>query len=325
MKAIVMSSFGEPDVLVPARVDDPETRLGWVTVKLHASALNWHDVLVRRGQYKSPLPHTPGADGAGTRTDTGDEVVILPSLFWGERTDAPATGFEILGDHRPGTYAEYVSVPEECLAPKPTGFTWEQAAALPLVGVTSYRALVSRAGLRAGESLLIIGAGGGVSTMALSLASAIGATTYVTASSGEKLERARAAGAAGGVLHTEESWPEAAKKLSPNGTGFDVILDPVGLWDRSLAAMRPGGRLVVLGANVAEHVDIDVRKFFFGQYSLLGTTMGGPEDFHGLLSLVDAGGVAPPTISHTFPLDDAAEAHRRLEAGGEFGKVVLVP
>ncbi|MGV9710994.1 quinone oxidoreductase family protein [Gordonia sp. NPDC003424] len=325
MKAIVMAEFGEPDVLVPAEVDEPTARPGWVTVKLRASALNWHDVLVRRGQYKSPLPHTPGADGAGIRTDTGEEVVILPSLFWGESTDAPAPGFEILGDHRPGTYAEYVSVPEECLASKPVGFTWEQAAALPLVGVTSYRALVSRAGLRAGESLLIIGAGGGISTMAMSLASAIGAHTYVTASSGEKLGRAQAAGADGGVLHTENDWPDAAKKLSPNGIGFDVILDPVGLWDRSLGALRPGGRLVVLGANVAEHVDIDVRKFFFGQYSLLGTTMGGPEDFRGLLDIVSSGKVAPPTTAQSFPLGEAAEAHRCLEAGGEFGKIVLVP
>ncbi|MGW0356823.1 quinone oxidoreductase family protein [Nocardia nova] len=325
MKAIVMSDFGGPEQLVFREVDEPINRNGWVTVDLRASALNWHDVLVRRGQYRSLLPHTPGADGAGVRTDTGEEVVILPSLFWGDRHDAPAADFEILGDHVAGTYAERVCVPEQCLAPKPAGYSWEEAAALPLVGVTSYRALVTRAGLSAGESLLIIGAGGGVATMALSLATALGAQAFVTASSEEKLARARNSGAAGGVLHSREDWPEQAKALSPDGNGFDVILDPVGLWDRSVEALRPGGRVVVLGANVAEHVTMDVRRFFFGQYSLLGTTMGGPGDFRGLLNLVATGAVAAPTIAATYSLDDAAQAHRHLEAGDTIGKIVLTP
>ncbi len=320
-----MSQYGGPDALVPREVDEPVPRPGWVTVDLRASALNWHDVLVRRGRYGSPLPHTPGADGAGIRTDTGAEVVLLPSLFWGERPSAPSREFEILGDRTAGTYAQRVCVPEESLAPKPIGYSWEQAAALPLVGVTSYRALVTRAGLSAGESLLIIGAGGGIATMALSLATALGARTFVTASSEEKLARARAGGAAGGVLHTNEGWPSWAKSLSPCGEGFDVILDPVGLWDRSVHALRPGGRIVVLGANVAEQVMMDVREFFFGQYSLLGTTMGGPADFRGLLDLVATGSVAPPPIAATYPLEDAAEAHRLLEAGGRFGKIVLTP
>ncbi|SUE28843.1 oxidoreductase [Nocardia farcinica] len=325
MKAIVMDAFGDADQLRPRSVADPESRLGWVTVELRASALNWHDVLVRQGRYGSPLPHVPGADGAGVRADTGQEVVILPSLFWGERTDAPSASFEILGDQRPGTYAEYVSVPEECLAPRPKGFSWAESAALGLVGVTAYRALVTRAALRANESLLIVGAGGGVSTMASALASALGAHTVVTGSTPEKLDRAQEAGAVGGVLHTDPEWPDRARELSPNGAGFDVVLDPVGLWDRSVRALRPGGRLVVLGANVAEYARMDVRSFFFGQYSLLGTTMGGPEDFRGLLELVAGGAVAPPAIAATFPLDEAAEAHRLLEAGGEFGKIVLCP
>ncbi len=320
-----MSAYGAPEELRPGRIDEPVPQPGWVTVELRASALNWHDVLVRRGQYRSPLPHTPGADGAGVRIDTGEEVVILPSLFWGDRTSAPSPNFEILGDRTPGTYAQRVCVPEQCLAPKPIGFSWEESAALPLAGVTSYRALVTRAGLCAGESLLIVGAGGGISTMALSLATALGAQIFVTGSSEEKLERARNSGAAGTVLHTDDDWPLRAKELAPSGDGFDVILDPVGLWDRSVQALRPGGRIVVLGANVAEHVTLDVRGFFFGQYSLLGTTMGGPGDFGGLLDLVATGAVAPPTIADTFPLDDAAEAHRRLESGGQFGKLVLVP
>lgn len=323
MKAVVMSSFGDADVLQIGERSEPETRLGWVTVDLRAAALNWHDVLVRRGRYGSPLPHTPGADGAGVRRDTGEEVVILPSLFWGDRTDAPAPEFEILGDFAPGTYAEAVSVPEECVAVKPAGFDWAQAAALPLVGVTAYRALVTRAGLQPGESLLVIGAGGGVATMALALATAIGATTYLTGSTDAKLARAQSAGAAGGVLHTDEDWPERAAALSPGGRGFDVVLDPVGLWDKSVRALRPGGRMVVLGANVAEQAPMDIRSFYFGQYSLLGTTMGGPEDFRGLLDLVTAGSVVPPTIAATFGLDEASAAHELLEEGRQFGKIVL--
>ncbi|HEY5856541.1 MAG TPA: zinc-binding dehydrogenase [Aldersonia sp.] len=324
MKAIVLDAFGGPERLVSGEVPEPEHTPGWVSVRLHASALNWHDVLVRQGRYRSPLPHIPGADGAGTRCDTGEPVVVLPSLHWGDRPEAPGPDWEILGDTTPGTYAEYVSVPEEVLAPKPADYTWAEAAALPLVGVTCYRALFTRAGLQAGESLLIVGSGGGVATTALSLGVAAGAQVSVTASSDSKFARAVESGAAGGVLHTDDDWPTKARALSPGGEGFDVILDPVGLWERSVQALRPGGRLVVLGANVAEHARMDVRPFFFGQYSLLGTTMGSPADFRGLLDLVSTGRVAAPIIAATFPLEDAAEAHRRLESGAEFGKIVLV-
>ena len=325
MKAAVLEGFGGPEGFVVRDVQDPVPRPGRVIVRLHAAALNWHDVLVRRGRYGSSLPHVAGADGAGVRTDTGAEVVILPSLFWGAREEAPGEEFQILGDTTPGTYAELVSVPEECLAPKPAGFDWAQAAALPLAGVTSYRALFSRARLAPGESLLIIGAGGGIATTALGLAAGAGARVTVTASTDAKLGHALSAGASGGVLHTDPDWPARARELSPGGTGFDVVLDPVGLWDRSVRALRPGGRIVVLGANVAEQVSMDVRAFFFGQYSLLGTTMGSPADFRGLLDLVGRGAVPPPVIGATYPLDDIAAAHRRLEAGDAVGKIVVIP
>src|SRR5215207_3362833 len=136
-----MQAYGAPAVLALAEHADPVERPGWVVVRLQASALNWHDVLVRRGQYASPLPHVPGADGAGVRVDDGSPVVVLPSLFWGDREAAPSSVFEILGDHRPGTYAELVSVPEECVVPRPAGFSLPQAAAFGLVGVTTWRAL----------------------------------------------------------------------------------------------------------------------------------------------------------------------------------------
>ena len=132
MHAVIMQEFGAAAVLRPGQFPDPAARPGWVTVALRASALNWHDVLVRQGRYESPLPHIIGADGAGVRTDTGEEVVVLPSLNWGDREEAPGTHWEILGDYSPGTYAELVSVPADCLAPKPHGLSWAEAAALPL-------------------------------------------------------------------------------------------------------------------------------------------------------------------------------------------------
>ncbi|HWE90058.1 MAG TPA: zinc-binding dehydrogenase [Pseudonocardiaceae bacterium] len=323
MHAVVLREFGPAANLRLDRFPDPVAEPGWAVVRLRASALNWHDVLVRQGKYGSPLPHVLGADGAGVRTDTGDEVVIVPSLWWGEDEAAPGPHWEILGDHRPGTYAEFVRVPQGCLLPKPPGYSWAQAAALPLVGLTVYRALFVRAGLRAGESLLVLGAGGGVATTAVTLAAGMGASVAVTSSAQQKIDQAQAIGAFGGVRYTEPDWPAEAKKLSPHGAGFDVVLDSVGSWADSLAALRPGGRLVVLGASAAERATVDVRPFYFGQFSLLGTTMGSPRDFAGLLSLLAEHAIAPPVIDRTFPLDRAAEAHEHLERGGGFGKVVL--
>ena len=323
MHGVIMHEFGAADVLRPGEFSDPAARPGWVTVALRASALNWHDVLVRQGRYRSPLPHIIGADGAGVRTDTGEHVVVLPSLNWGDSDEAPSRRWEILGDHTPGTYAELVSVPADCLAAKPAGFSWAEAAALPLVGVTTYRALFVRGRLRAGESMLVVGAGGGIATMAISLAVAAGAAITVTSSSSDTIERAVSAGARGGVLHSETGWPEHARAMSPNRAGFDLVLDPVGRWSESVRALRPGGRLVVLGANAAETAPMDIRSFYFGQFDLLGTTMGSSRDFAGLLNMIDRCSVRPPVIDREFPLDRAAEAHQHLERGRTFGKCVL--
>lgn len=323
MQAITMREYGGPGVLVPADVPDPVAEAGWRVVRLRAAALNWHDVLVRRGQYSSPLPHVPGADGAGVDAESGAEVLVVPSLWWGEDQSAPGARWEILGDHRPGTYAELVRVPAECVVPKPRGLSWAQAAALPLVGLTTYRALFTRAALRPGESLLVLGAGGGVATMAVSLAAGVGATVVVTSSSHDKIDRARELGASGGVLYTDDDWAAAARDLSPGGRGFDVVLDPVGSWAGAIEAARPGGRVVVLGASRAERADLAVRPYYFGQYSLLGTTMGSPADVAGLLHLLKTHTVPPPVVDRTFALEHAAEAHTYLESGAGFGKVVL--
>ncbi|WP_448255973.1 zinc-binding dehydrogenase [Microbacterium aurum] len=322
MDAIVMDEYGDADVLQLRRASVPAQQRGWTRVRLHAAALNWHDVLVRRGLYGSPLPHTPGADGAGTTPD-GESVVILPSLFWGTRAAAPEAHWEILGDARPGTYAELVSVPDDCLATRPPGFSWAESAALALVGVTAFRALVARAALTAGESVLVLGAGGGLAPAATAVARAVGAHAFVTSSTRQKIDTAKDHGATDGVLYTAADWVAQARAMSPHGRGFDVVLDAVGTWSDSLQALRPGGRLVVLGASRAEEATLVARSFYFGQYSLLGTTMGSPQDFHGLLGLVAEGRLRPPLIDSEFELADAARAHRRLESGDAFGKIVL--
>jgi zinc-binding alcohol dehydrogenase/oxidoreductase len=319
-----MREYGGPEVLVAEERPEPTRRPGWVTIQLEASALNWHDVLVRRGQYSSPLPHVPGADGAGIRLDTGEPVVVLPSLFWGNREEAPGPDFEILGDHRPGTYAELVSVPQECVLPRPHGLDVAQASAFGLVGVTTYRALFTRGRLRRGESLLVLGASGGVATAAVSFAAAAGARVVVTSASPEKIDAARSLGAAGGVAHVGEGWMDEARALTPNDEGFDVVLDPVGRWPESVRCLRRGGRLAVLGASVATEATLDVRRFYFGQYELIGTTMGSPGDMAALLAFLDSHDVPPPLVDRTYPLDEAADAHRRLESGEGVGKLVLV-
>ncbi|MCW2786647.1 MAG: NADPH:quinone reductase [Marmoricola sp.] len=323
MRAVVMSEYGGPECLQLGDLPDPRAASGWKVVRLHAAALNWHDVLVRKGQYGSPLPHVPGADGSGVDAETGESVVVLPSLWWGADESAPGGQWEILGDHRQGTYAELVRVPAESVYPAPSGLSWAQSAALPLVGVTTYRALFSRGRLKAGESLLVLGAGGGVATMAVSIAAAIGCTVVVTSSSEEKIRLAESLGASGGVLYTEDDWPSAARELSPDGSGFDLVLDSVGTWQSSVSAVRPGGRVVVLGASRADLATLEVRPFYFGQYDLLGTTMGSPRDFADFLTLVKTHAVPPPVVDRCFPLDRAAEAHAYLESGAGFGKVIL--
>jgi NADPH:quinone reductase-like Zn-dependent oxidoreductase len=321
MKAVVQEAFGGPDVLRLVDVPDPVPDDEHAVVRLRAAALNWHDVLVRRGRYGSPLPHVPGADGAGVDTETGAEVVVVPSLHWGEDDAAPGPQWEILGDHRFGTYAELVRVPRDCVAPKPEGVSWEQAAALPVVGLTTHRALFTRGRLRAGERLLVLGAGGGVATTAVGFGSAVGARVHVTSSSEDKLARARELGAVGGVRYDDPAWPEAARDLAG---GFDLVLDSVGTWAEALRTLVPGGRLVVLGASRAETAQLDVRPFYFGQHDLLGSPLGSPRDFAALLRLIEEFAVAPPVIDRVFPLDRAAEAHVHLESGTGFGKTVLL-
>jgi NADPH:quinone reductase-like Zn-dependent oxidoreductase len=286
---------------------------------------------VRKGIAPSPLPVIPGSDGAGTVRSVGegvsglregDEVIVYPALGWGGGEAAPAPGFRILGGPDDGTYAELVRLPAENVLPKPARLSWEEAAALPLAGLTAYRALVSRAGMRPGETVLILGIGGGVATIATMLARGAGCRVIVTSSSQEKLDRARDLGAEAGVLYTRDDWVGAVRELT-GGRGVDIVVDSVGAtWADSIAAVRPGGRVVAFGGTGGAKVELAVRALTMGQVSLLGTTMGSPRDFAGLLAAVEAAGWAP-AIDSVRPLGEVADAHRREEASEHFGKLVL--
>ena len=304
-------------------VPDPEPGPGEVVVELKAAAVNRRDTYVRRNVNNFELPLIPGSDGAGIRRDTGDEIVILPSLRWGPREDAPGPEFEILGGPTDGTYAELIKVPAENLYRKPRRLSWEEAASFPLAGLTAYRALFGRARLRGGETVLVLGAGSGVSTFAVSLACQEGLRVLVTSSSDEKLERAKELGAAGGANYTKGDWVAEIRSLA-GGQGVDAAIDSVGsTWPDSLRCLRPGGRLVASGATGGQQAELEVRPFYFGQYSLLGTTMGSPRDFAGLLKLIGEHSRWRPTVAAVFGLEEAAGAHERMQRREHFGKLVL--
>ena len=316
MQAVQVHEGGE---LRHETVPDPVAAPGEVVVELRTAALNRRDLLVAGGTYPFPLPLIPGSDGAGVRRDTGEEAVIFPTLGWGDREEVQGPDFQILGGPRNGTYAELVAVPEANVFAKPARLSWEEAAALPLAGLTAYRALFSRAGLRSGETVLVLGAGSGVSTFAVQLAAQAGARVIVTSSSDDKVERSVALGAEGGVNYATEDWVAAVKDLG----GADVVVDSIGsTWPQSLDCLRPGGRVVVFGATGGTEATLPVRPFYFGQWSLLGTMMGSPADFAGLLRALETG-TWRPVIDSVSPLAEAARAVEAMASGRHFGKLVL--
>jgi zinc-binding alcohol dehydrogenase/oxidoreductase len=323
--AVELQAFGGPEGLRPVELPDPEPGDGEVLVDLVAAGLNRRDYWLRVGG-RVPLPCVLGSDGAGVVSAVGpgvagvaagEEVVINPSLAWGPREDAPGERFRILGVPDQGTYAQRVVVPAEQVRPKPARLTWLEAAALPLAGLTAWRAVVTHAEARPGRTILVPGAGGGVATFAVQIAAAVGARVLVTSSSAEKLERARALGAEGGADYRDPAWPEQVHPV-------DAVVDSVGaaVWRGALRALRDGGRLVNFGDTGGDVAEVDVDRLFFGQLRIQGTTMGSPREFDALLAHVEDAEWRP-VIDSVFPLEQAAAAHARLEAPDRFGKVVL--
>jgi zinc-binding alcohol dehydrogenase/oxidoreductase len=322
MQAILVREGG---ALSFEQVPDPEPGPGEVLVELKAASVNRRDLLVRfppGPAYQFPLPLIPGSDGAGIRRDTGEEVVIYPAFGWNDSLDAGGSHWEILGGPRNGTYAELVAVPEANLFPKPARLSFQETAALPVAGLTAFRALLTVGGAGDGDTVLVLGAGSGVSTYAVMLGAQRGARVLVTSSSREKIDRARELGADGGVLYTDDGWPDQVRELT-GGRGVDVVIDSVGTtWGQSLRCLRRGGRLVVFGGTGGPMVELDVRFVYLNWLSILGTTLGSPADFARFLETVQEADWKP-AIDRVFPLAEAEAAHELLKSGAHQGKLVL--
>jgi zinc-binding alcohol dehydrogenase/oxidoreductase len=307
-------------------IDDPPVGPGDVRVRPVASALNHMDLWLTRALPRPPLPHVPGCDVAGvvesvgegvTHVAPGDEVVVNPAVSPLEAVvalgvDSPlGRGFRIVGEHRWGGHADLVSVPGRNVVPRPGGRTWEECAAYPLATLTAWR-MLRRARLTAGESVLIVGIGGGVSAAALALCQRLGATVYATSRDAAKRERAVALGAAE-AFDSEAAWP----------VSVDVVVESVGpaTWDRSVKALLPGGRLVVCGATSGPKVELNLPRLFFKQIEVIGSTMGSYPEFDDVTGLVGQG--LDVHVDEVFDRSDYPAALERLRQGEQLGKVVL--
>jgi NADPH:quinone reductase-like Zn-dependent oxidoreductase len=311
LKAIRIHEDGGPEVLRYEDAPDPEPGPGEVLVELRAASLNHLDLWVRKGLPSVPKPRILGADGAGLVD--GRRVLINPGIEHGDK-------ITVVGEHMDGTHAELIAVPESNVYPIPDGMSFEEAAAFPLVYETAYRMLVTRAGLREGEWVLVWGVGGGVATAANAIARALGAKTIVTSGSDEKL----AAVEADAKVNHESGDVVAAVKDATGGTGADVVVEHVGeaTWQRSLQAVRSGGRVAVCGATSGANPPAALHRIWWKQLTILGSTMGTREDFEAVYDLVTSGRVQP-IVDEVFPLADAAAAHERMERGEHLGKIIL--
>lgn len=305
---------------------DPELAPGDVRVRPMASALNHMDLWLTKGLPVPPLPHVPGCDAAGiveavgddvTDVSPGDEVVVNPSVASLEGVvakgiDSPLSpGFAIVGEHRWGGHGELLVVPSRNVVARPSGAGWEASAAYPTAMSTAWR-MLRRARLRAGESVLIVGVGGGVSTAALTLAVHMGAVAYVTSRDEAKMKQALALGAAD-AFASDADWP----------VKVDVVVESVGpaTWERSVRALVPGGRLVVCGGTSGSTVELNLPRLFFKQIEIIGSTMASYQEFDGVTQVIGQG--APVQVDQVFDFADYPVALERLRAGEQLGKIVL--
>jgi len=319
MQALVLHAVGQP--LELSEVPTPKPAKGEVLVNLHAAALNHRDVYITKGQYAGiQLPCILGSDGVGECR--GRRVLIFPSLDWGNDPRAQGRQFRVLGMPDNGTFAEQICVPRTHIQPVPEHLTWEEAAALPLAGLTAWRTLVTRCQLKKGERVLISGIGGGVALTALQLAVAMGTEVFVTSGSDEKIERAVRMGAKGGTNYRSEGWDKTLKTQS--GGGFDVVVDSAG--GDGFAAFaglcNPGGRIGIYGGSLGRINGLSPQIVFWKQLSILGSSMGTAQDFRQMLAFVSRHAIRP-VVDSVFPLSEGNAAMRRMDEGGQFGKVVL--
>jgi len=329
MRALVLRQTKQP--LVVEQRPDPDPAAGEVVIQLQAASLNRRDFWMTQGLY--PGMQTPvvlGSDGAGLVTALGAgvddkwlnaEVIVNPGWFWGDDQAAQSDDFQILGMPLDGTFATTVKAPVDYLHQKPAHLSWSEAAALPLAAVTAYRALVRQGGVKAGENVLITGAGGGVATFAANFALALGANVFVTSSSAAKIRAAVDAGAKAGFNYRLEGWHKEAQKEHGQ---MHLIIDGAGGdgYSRLLELAAPGGRIVNYGATAGAPSRFDIFKLFWKQLQLTGSTMGSPADFAAMLQLV-AEHQLKPVIDQTFTLDNGNDAIARMQSSQQTGKIVL--
>lgn len=331
MRALYLEAADGPESVAVREVETPTPQPGEVRIAIKAASINHRELWIPRGQYPGmQLPATLGCDGAGvvdmlgqgvTGAALGDEVVIYPGRDWGPSRRTPGKGFGLLGMPHPGTIAEYICAPVESLAPKPGFMSFEEAAATPLTGLTAWRALMVKGELQAGETVLIIGVGGGVATFGLALAAAKGARVYVTGESEEVLERARQMGAKGGLNYNDPDWRKQVMKLTG---GIDVVLDgaPAPSFANYVRSINPGARIVIYGSTAGNSFQVNATDIFLRSAAILGSQVGDPQDFRDMLAFVGEHEIRP-VIERRFPLAEAKEALLFLQNDHKFGKVVV--
>ncbi|MBC5993499.1 quinone oxidoreductase family protein [Pontibacter cellulosilyticus] len=329
MKAIYLEAIGKPFVLIDK--EKPVAGPGEAIVQVKAAALNHRDVWIQYGRYfTKEYPTILGSDCAGIVAEVGEgvdniwlgkEVIVDPSSDWGDNPRAQGLNFKVLGMPEDGAFAEYVKVRAANLYEKPEHLSFEEAAALPLGGVTAYRAMFTKCGLQEGDRVLITGAGGGVALFAIQFAVAVGAEVWVTSGSDEKIGLAMDLGAKGGVNYKSENW---GKELKAKSGGFDVIVDGAAGegFVQLVKLTKPGGRIGMYGGTTGMIGQLNPAEIFWKQISIHGSTMGTAQDFAEMVRLVDEKGIKP-VVDIVYPLEKTEEAMRYMEAGKQFGKIVI--
>lgn len=342
MRATIFRQHGGPDVLEYAEVPDPTIRANEVLLEVKACALNHLDIFVRNGLpgIEIPVPHILGSDISGvvrevgelvTWAKPGDEVMVQPGVSCGH-CEACLSGqdnlcpeYDMLGYRRNGGYAELVAVPGANLIPKPSELSWAEAAALPLVTVTAWHMLVTRANVQPGEDVLVHAAGSGVGSIAIQIAKLRGARVITTASTDEKLAKARNLGADETINYSRDDWPKEVKRLTQR-RGVDVVVEHTGAatWPGSIAALKNNGRLVTCGATSGYDARTDLRQVFYRHLTLLGSFMGSKAELMEAMKFVAQGKIRP-VVDRVLLLSEARQAHELMENRGQFGKIVLEP
>jgi NADPH:quinone reductase-like Zn-dependent oxidoreductase len=342
MKAITLRAHGGPEVLTLEDLPEPDAGPGQVRVRVGAVALNHVDVWVRRGlpHLKLHYPFLLGADvavtidqlGAGVSgVAVGDEIVVNPGHSCGRCRDCLSgrdnlcRWFELMGEERPGGYAEKIVVPVQNVVPRPRAISVAEAAAVPVTFLTAWQMLTRKAQVKPGDDVLVMAAGSGVGTAAVQIAKLHGARVIATASSDDKLARARALGADDTINHATQDLVAEVRRLTQK-RGVDIVFEHVGaeVWPKLILATAKGGRIVTCGATSGFDARTDLRHVFFRQLEILGSTMAPKGDLFPILDHVGAGRLKP-IVDRTLPLEQARAAHELLESRAVFGKIVLIP